>query len=212
MKLKNLLLSAVLLGCAASPAMATIPYYGGSFAKEFSRVNLGYEATFTRGNGKKDFYDNKFNFNGLVLKYNHGWRMMKSAPLYLEAGLRFTADFWSAPKDPLGNKASMSMLTLGIPVNVSYQFPLTKALSLQPYTGFGFKFNLMANYKYGDLSYSMFSDKGPEKWKRFQMGWQIGLGVNFTSFYLGLEYGIDFLKLGNHINTSHLEVSVGYNF
>lgn len=31
-------------------------------------------------------------------------------------------------------------------------------------------------------------------WNRFQMGWQIGVNVNFQKAYLGLSYGGDFTK------------------
>lgn len=50
------------------------------------------------------------------------------------------------------------------------------------------------------------------KWKRFQMGWQIGAGVNFGKWYAGLEYGLDFIKIADHVNSSHLNISVGYTF
>ena len=43
------------------------------------------------------------------------------------------------------------------------------------------------------------------------MGWQIGLGLNLKKFYLGFEYGLDFMKIAPETKTSHVEVSLGVN-
>lgn len=49
-------------------------------------------------------------------------------------------------------------------------------------------------------------------WKRFQMGWHIGVGFNYKAFNIGVSYGTDFIALCKKTNTSTLAVGVGINF
>lgn len=49
-------------------------------------------------------------------------------------------------------------------------------------------------------------------WKRFQMGWHIGVGFNYKAFNIGVSYGTDFIALCKKTNTSTLTVGVGINF
>lgn len=57
-------------------------------------------------------------------------------------------------------------------------------------------------------------------WNRFQMGWHIGVGVQYKPFYLGLQFGTDFIpaykqdiaKETYKVSTSNLKISLGYCF
>lgn len=49
-------------------------------------------------------------------------------------------------------------------------------------------------------------------WKRFQMGWHIGVGFNYKAFNIGVSYGTDFIALCKKTNTSTFAVGVGFNF
>ena len=63
--------------------------------------------------------------------------------------------------------------------------------------------------------YNMFDkdDVGKDgQWKRFQLGWHIGVGATYKAFYLGLSYGTDFMELAKKLNTSTFKIGVGYNF
>lgn len=57
-------------------------------------------------------------------------------------------------------------------------------------------------------------DVGGEKntWKRFQMGWQIGVGLDYNKLHVGLGYTKDFMELSKKLKTSSVLVSLGYNF
>mgnify|MGYP004447309669 FL=1 len=128
------------------------------------------------------------------------------------------------------NKESISskMLSLSVPINVSYRLRITDGIDIQPYTGINLKVNVLGDITYtyeGHYHYDYYKESETKSWfdeeygaKRFQMGWQIGLGVNFKKFYLGLEYGLDFMNLykpdyldAKGISTSHVEVSLGIN-
>lgn len=53
-------------------------------------------------------------------------------------------------------------------------------------------------------------------WNRFQMGWHVGVGLQYKPFYLGVTYGTDFIKAYKHkdagVNSGNLAVTIGYCF
>lgn len=49
-------------------------------------------------------------------------------------------------------------------------------------------------------------------WKRLQVGWQIGVGLNYKHLYVGLAYGEDFSELYKKCKVAFTTVSLGYNF
>ncbi len=53
-------------------------------------------------------------------------------------------------------------------------------------------------------------------WNRFQLGWQIGLGFNYKAFYLGLQYGTDFIPAYKYkkqsVNSGTFSAKIGFNF
>lgn len=49
-------------------------------------------------------------------------------------------------------------------------------------------------------------------WKRFQMGWQIGVGLNYKQLYVGVGYGKDFTELCKKTKIATTSITLGYNF
>lgn len=49
-------------------------------------------------------------------------------------------------------------------------------------------------------------------WKRFQMGWQIGVGLNYKQLYVGVGYGKDFTELCKKTKVATTSITLGYNF
>lgn len=191
MKLGKFLLAAALILGTTTPMMSA----------GFGRISVGYDAEFI-SSGKSQ------TFSGFSIKFMHGWGIVKSLPLYVDAGLRMNANFNTVGKGP--EKANSTLLAVSLPFNLSYKQRVASGVSIQPYTGFNFKVNCLGKTTIAGIGQSWFSE--PDSWKRFQMGWQIGLGANISCFYLGLEYGIDFIKLHKDVSSSHVEVSLGYNF
>lgn len=138
-------------------------------------------------------------------------------------------------------KYNLTTLNISIPVNVAYKFNINQDFSIHPYIGLNLKFNTLAQFKTkidcddsdtqeiaDDLddddfraftgrprSMSMFDKDETGKdgqWKRFQLGWHIGVGVNYKAFYVGLSYGTDFMELAKKLNTSTFKIGVGFNF
>lgn len=49
-------------------------------------------------------------------------------------------------------------------------------------------------------------------WKRFQMGWQVGVGLNYNSLYIGVGYTKDFIELCKKTKMGYASITLGYNF
>ncbi len=130
-----------------------------------------------------------------------------------------------------------TLMSIAVPVNLAYKFNVNPDFSLQPYLGLNLKVNVLGKAKTTfdfkdkedeeqfekmcednelDFDKNMFDkkDTGDKNltWKRFQMGWHIGVGMNYKAFYLGLSYGTDFIALCKKTNTSTFKVGVGVNF
>ena len=135
---------------------------------------------------------------------------------------------------------------LAVPVNFAYKFNINENFAVKPYLGLNFKFNILGRqkidygydddydydyYAYDDDYYdedmsdrwsNLYSKKDMDSltWNRFQMGWQIGADVQFKKFFLGLEYGTDFIKAQSkkqygekfNVNSGTFKLSIGYCF
>lgn len=132
---------------------------------------------------------------------------------------------------------------LSLPVNFSYKFNINDNFTINPYIGLNFKVNVLgrfiSEYNYdGDNSYvedyvneynkeaewiNVFSDDDETgmggkdyTWNRFQLGWHIGVGVDIKKFYVGVQYGTDFIPANkykkNTISSGNLAVNLGINF
>lgn len=129
-------------------------------------------------------------------------------------------------------KMKFNMLSWNIPINFGYRYSINENLSIDPYIGLNFKFNILAQgdieSKANDNDYlnnaasDIINDMGSinflnkddmmgMQWKTFQMGWHIGAGVNYKRLYLGLRYGTDFIKIAEGTNSSNFYLSLGVN-
>lgn len=132
-----------------------------------------------------------------------------------------------------------NMLSAKIPVNLTYswQIPNSK-VTVAPYAGLTMRFNIFGNKKTelevgkdydGDaekdyeeeydvkLDKNLFDkdDMGDKDatWKRFQIGWQIGVNARFNNnLMLGVSYGSDFSELCKKTKINTTSVTLGYCF
>lgn len=125
-------------------------------------------------------------------------------------------------------------LGISIPVNIAYRFAIPNSeLTVTPFVGLTLKGNIIAKSKtsvtyditYWDTDKTVtetteaerdFFDKddvGKDgKWSRFQIGWNIGAGVNFKDYYAGIKYGSDLGEVAEDTKTSNWAITVGYCF
>lgn len=187
----------------------------------YDRVTLDYvNRTISPKHGDDD------STNGFALDYIHGFSLTSALPLFLETGIGVDMGFWSESydNDYYDEDAELNLTTISVsvPVNLAYKLQFTDAFSLQPYLGLNLKVNALARYKMSFDGYeednedwSAFDKDEMGKdgvWNRFQMGWHIGVGINYNTFYLGLSYGTDFMELCKKTDTGTFKVGVGLNF
>ena len=126
-----------------------------------------------------------------------------------------------------GVKTKYTYMGVVIPVNLAYKWSSASVpVSITPFVGLTFKGNIVAKSKteydseyYGDRKdeeLDLFDKKDMKgkdhTWKRFQVGWQVGVGVDYKQLYVGFHYGSDFNEVCKKVNTSNWGVSLGLNF
>lgn len=138
-------------------------------------------------------------------------------------------------------KEKFTNINLAVPVNFVWRFNVADKFTVSPYLGINFRVNVLGKVKDTvdvdtnlpsefkdelldeakdyEESMSVYSkdDMGKDgTWNRFQMGWQIGVGAEYSNIYLGLQYGTDFIPAFKYedakINNGRLAVTVGYHF
>lgn len=167
-------------------------------------------------------------FTGLSVGYSKAFSMTSGTPLFIETGIGLQYSFFTIDSDDMDDdyyswERKYSMLSAKIPVNLMYNFSLPNSnISIAPYAGLNFRLNITGNMKYtddddNDEDYNLFDKDDMESkdatWKRFQMGWQIGVNARFNdSFLLGVSYGSDFSELFKKAKISTTSITVGYCF
>ena len=232
-KLIFLMVSVIILAIPSEAQLVRSRTFGEKEKKGYDRITVGYEAMFLN--------EEMPTLDGVNLQYIHGFRVAK-VPLFVEIGVGVTYntknvdtglwfDYYEDYYYFYPYKERINSLSVRIPVNISYKINFGEKFSILPYTGVNFKLNPLFDMPYlGYLasfdeqkgSYCII-DKGENKF--FQAGWQIGAGFTLSKFYVGIQYGLDFLpkatiskytenkdSYGLDLKSSHLLVSVGVQF
>lgn len=193
----------------------------------YNRVQVGYQLNFFSSN-EDDMEEALPNMNGLSVGYVHGFNIT-SMPMFIETGIKLSAGFGSKSEKEDGYKYEIKnrLMSLTVPVSYVYKFALGDAVVLSPYAGFDFKVHLIGKSKtkeespfYGDESetVNIFDKDDMEGYtfNRFQMGWHVGVGAEWSSFYGGIEVGTDFLRFYSHegvkVSSGTFAVNLGYKF
>lgn len=228
------LIMAMALICSVVPAYAQFTgnksNSGSSSAdtESYNRISLSYDNTHLGCNKYLKFMDDEdaMSLNGVGLEYTRGISISKDLPMFVEVGIKAQFGAGSLDDDDDGTM-KIQQFSFSVPVNYTYKFAIGDGISIAPYLGVNFKVHAMAREKYeydDDIEesdwYNIFSkdDMGSKDatWNRFQMGWQLGIGLNVKSFYVGLQYGTDFIAAYKYkkaaVNTGNFALKVGYNF
>lgn len=162
------------------------------------------------------------NMNGFAIDYIHGFSISRTYPLFIETGIGLNMGFYSDSNDDYNFTKKTTALSANVPVNIAYKFNINNDFSIHPYLGLNCKVNVLSKTKtqydndnMEDEEIDNFDKKDVGKdgqWKRFQLGWHVGAGINYKAFYAGLSYGTDFMELAKKLKTSTFKVSIGYNF
>ena len=201
----------------------------------YSRIFISYSPMSFSG----DYGKEMDTAGGFTLGWLGGWSVSKTMPLYVEGGLNLKYNHWSdewSESDSYGswsysytNKSSLTFLSLNVPVNISYKYSIAgvDGLSIAPYIGLHLTGNIIGSgkiedetYVNGDLdesdeeTYSLFSedDMGKDNTaSRFQLGWQIGVGLNYKKLYFGVGYSAEFSEYMKKVNTGGVTLTLGLN-
>jgi hypothetical protein len=212
---------------------------GGSSADiaDYNRIGISYTNTNYSPNHSENLDGDdvdSFSLDGVSIDYIHGFAVSPTLPLFVETGIGFTyASTSEEYEDYYDYTDKINSFNLQVPVNLAYHVAIADDLTLAPYIGLNLKYGLSLKEK---ISYDVddeyfeqyFNDIDTEEsinlydtgddlsFKRFQIGWHIGVGLQYQKVYLGLQYGTDFtpvLKDGKFkLNTSDFKVSLAYCF
>lgn len=194
--------------------MLLLAAVSGASAQDYDKVSLSYDNTKYAINASVGAIttNSDMQLNGLGVGYVHGFGVHKN--LFVEAGANL--NFLAGSK----NQVSMQNFNATIPVNVVYSFPITKGVTITPYAGLNAKANIVTRGKANDEKWANYHD-GDAAYNRFQAGWQAGFRINYDNYFLGVEYGTDFIpacdkswellgvRAKTNAKTSGVKLSVG---
>lgn len=166
---------------------------------------------------------------GFSIGYVKGFSLSQNVPIYLEAGANLlwgskdvTDDFGLDFDDyEIDASAKLNLFSVNVPINFGYKYAVNDNFSIYPYIGVNFKINAIGKIKIeaeyeGESeseSLDLFSkDDMGEAWKRFQVGWQIGVAFNINKFTLAAGYGKDFTEITKKVKVAMPSLTVGFNF
>ncbi len=148
--------------------------------------------------------------SGISAAWTKGIAISKTTPLFIETGLGLNYAWKSE------DEYKINWLTATVPVNLVYKYEITDGIKLAPFAGLYLRGNLVGNISSDyDDDVSFFDDyeDGGAEASRFSFGWNIGVGVDISKFYLGISYGSDlneFVEDADKIGT--FSATVGFNF
>ncbi|MDE7097297.1 MAG: outer membrane beta-barrel protein [Muribaculaceae bacterium] len=217
--------------------------------KSYNRVGISYNNDSYGFNSDAKYWfesnDMGGSLNGFGLNYIHGFSLSSSLPMFLEVGGNVNFNFGnvlhvegeSYYDDVRYNaKNQLQMIDLQVPVNYVYRFNVADDFSIAPYVGLNFKLNLIGKVMYieeiwdddeyqkeEDGWFNLYNKDDMDDmgtWNRFQMGWHVGVGFQYSKFYFGVQYGTDFIPAFScsdegykpKVNTGSLKINLGYTF
>ena len=208
----------------------------------YSRIYVGYNPTKIKWDDSQSLLEKLFPLkHGVSLGYIYGANIVDSLPLYLEFGGNFQYSFGKEEYEEEDEyyyesyEYKLNMYSLNVPVNLAFRFGFNyNKVEITPYLGLNFRVNLAGNMKleyeieddYYDESYSdstdvkLFDDSdeemGDSAFKRFQVGFNVGVNFAFSGFNIGVGYTTDFNKICDAYGTDGkigvTTLSVGFAF
>lgn len=157
-----------------------------SFAQSYDKVGLSYDHTQYYSEVKVGSLsaNSTQNLNGVGFNYLHGFGVFQN--VYVETGGSLI--FQGGTEE----KTKMQNLNATIPVNLVYALPITNGVTIDPFAGINGKLNIITRTKTGDGEWKSCFD-GDDSYNRFQMGWQVGLRLNYDNYFLSAQYYSDFI-------------------
>ena len=135
---------------------------------------------------------------------------------------------------PGNYKTKFNMFSLKIPVNLIYKYDFpNSSFSIAPFVGVALRYNFSGKVKFENIDddydedeydedpncdFNLFDKKDMRKcgmnvWKRFQIGWNIGVKAMYKNKYsIGVAYASDFSEISKKCKISSFNISAAYHF
>ena len=193
---------------------------------DYNRIYVGYNPTKITWNHYQSDFDYFLPLkHGITVGYLHGSNIVKNLPLYIEWGANFQYLFGKETYTEgysdweYEETAKLNVFSINVPINLSFRFSFkNNALSITPYLGLNFRLNAAGTRKYeckewydGEFdesyeeTYKLFSTKdmddggmGDYAFKRFQVGFNVGVGLSYKALYIGVGHVVDFSKIAKY--------------
>ena len=209
MKSIKFLMVVCLLGIASTMSAQFVKTGSSSLsssseATEWQGLRVSYHPVSINADGGGDI-----SFSGASVGYVKSFGVSSSAPLFIETGGNVSW-FGGEIED---TDIKMNVFSVNVPVNFGYKFSFGENNGILPYVGLTLRGNIFGNYKEDGESYNAFDEDevGDMQLNRFQIGWQIGVGANFNTFYVGASYGTDFSEILDGGKVAMPSITIGFN-
>lgn len=165
-------------------------------------------------------------FTGLSLGFSHAFLVSNSVPLLVETGIGLQYSFYKEDiTDEYGNgdeEVKTNMFSAKVPVHLLYDWKISNSsVSIIPFAGLNMRFNISGKTKWEDEYYSKSANLFDKKemggsefvWKRFQIGWELGVKAKFNNkFLVGVSYGQDFSEIAKKVKIHTTSITLGCCF
>lgn len=218
----------------ASFALVATAATAGAQNKAYNRIAISYENVHLSQNlsGAKT----SMGLDGFGIGYIHGFPLSSTYPVYLETGVKYTSKWWGETFTMQTRGLSygqyhdnINLSTFNVPLNLAFQFTPAEDVYITPFIGLNMKMHISGKYSQKSIindetvkdSWSVFDDSDNAMgkdgtWTRFQAGWQIGIGLRYAPYYLGVSWGTDFNRICNRsdckISGRTTTITIGYTF
>ncbi len=199
-------MAAVLVASGASAIAQTEIEY----ASDYVRLLMGYSILHADATG----YSSTENDKGFHFGLHHGVSLSKGTPIYFEYGIDGQMAFHRE------SSLTEKVMSLAIPGQYSCVLGNEKC-SVQPFAGIHMKYNVLAKLTEDNsgaaLDYfnrEMMEQLGLEPFNRFQLGFQVGAGLNINECYLGYEFRRDItcLQVDSKMKCSSHMITFGITY
>lgn len=211
MKSIKLLMVVCLLGMAATASAQFVNSSsssmsnGSSEADAWQGIRVSYHPVSIEADG-----GGSINLSGASVGYVKSFGISGNTPVFLETGGNIS---WIGGE--LGDsEIKLNVFSINVPINLGYKFMLNETTGIFPYAGLTLRGNIVGNYSADGESLNAFGDEAEEaglNLKRFQIGWQVGVGANFNTFFVGASYGTDFSEIIEGGKVAMPSITIGFN-
>lgn len=145
---------------------------------------------------------------------------------YLEPGAMLFLDTYSVKSDKVylfqnGTSISTNKFGMRIPVMAGWQFKFGDKVKLNLFTGPEFEIGFTGNTTYGyyngeETKFDIYSPHTPNRIRNIAVLWEVGTGVSFKKYYLGVSGHFGLTDMSNNnpekkFRENHIMVTLGLN-